>query len=183
MTDIPLDNKIEAALFIKGEPISVYELARLLEVDVDSIEASLAVISEKMSDRGIRVMRNDYFVELRSAPECAHVVEKLISAERQSELSMASAETLSIILYQGPVSSADISQIRGVNSRNILRSLSVRGLIDKEYDSREGRHVYKPSMDLLAHFGVSCIEQLPDYKQVRIKMQEFINLNHDNKNA
>ena len=89
--------------------------------------------------------------------------------ELSRELSKASLETLTIILYTDGVTRSEIDFIRGVNSSFILRNLSVRGLIEKS-DAKEGRrNAYYPTLDTLAYMGVTRREELPDFDNLHTK--------------
>jgi segregation and condensation protein B len=169
-----LENQIEAVLFVKGEPVSLYELARILETEVEKVDEAAFRLAERLSRGGMRLMRNDYFVELRTAPECSELIQKLLKEDVDRDLTKAALETLSIVLYQGPVSAAEIDFVRGVNSRNTLRSLSARGLIEREHDEGASRYVYKPSLELLSYIGVAGSEEIPQYAEIRDKMNKFL---------
>src|SRR3989344_340255 len=80
--------------------------------------------------------------------------------EFYSELSRASLETLAIILYKGPISRREIDHIRGVNSGLILRSLMIRGLIERT-EGTERSYSYKATLKLLEHLGITRREDLP----------------------
>ncbi len=84
-------------------------------------------------------------------------------------------ETLSIIIYRGPITKKEIDYIRGVNSGFILRNLLIRGLIEKD-ESKEGRGVqYKPTLDLLSLLGISNLSELPEYDAVKKEIEDFKN--------
>jgi segregation and condensation protein B len=84
------------------------------------------------------------------------------------DLGKAGLETLSIVLYKGPISRADIDYVRGVNSAFILRNLSVRGLITKE-DNK-----YKPTLDLISHLGIKHIDELPDKETILAELDKAL---------
>jgi segregation and condensation protein B len=89
-------------------------------------------------------------------------------------LGKAGLETLAIILYQGPISRADIDYIRGVNSQFIVRNLLIRGLIERVDNPTDARSfLYKTTLDLLSHLGISKIQDLPEYDQVRRDIDGF----------
>ena len=57
-----------------------------------------------------------------------------VKEELTEDLTPASLETLSIVAYLGPISRVRIEYLRGVNSSVILRSLMIRGLIERFAD-------------------------------------------------
>ena len=130
----------------------------------------------QLEGRGVRLVRNGDKVVLATAPESAEILKSIVNSEFDSELSKASLETLSIIIYKGATSRAEIDYIRGVNSSFILRNLLVRGLIEREAKRGEDKsYVYKPSLNLLEHLGVMSLEELPEYSSMSAKLKEFLN--------
>jgi len=102
------------------------------------------------------------------------LIEQLTKDELTRDLGKAGLETLSVVLYQGPISRADIDYIRGVNSQFILRALLIRGLVERVDNPKDARsYLYKTTLDLLSHLGVSKLSELPEYEQVRKDIEEF----------
>lgn len=162
-----LEKKIEAILFWKGEPFSRKKLSEILKVGETEINEGLQKLKENLKERGIVLLEKEEDVALGTAPELASLIENLQKEELNKELSKASLETLSIVLYKNGVSRAEIDYIRGVNSSFTLRALSVRGLIEKTTDPKDARRfIYKPSFELLSYMGIKSVEELPDYGEV-----------------
>jgi len=162
-----LEQKIEAILFWKGEPVSRKKLADILKVGQTEINEGLEKLKESLQNRGIVLIEKDNDVALGTAPELSKMIEDLQKEELNKDLSKASLETLSIVLYKNGVSRAEIDYIRGVNSSFTLRALSVRGLVEKTTDIKDNRrYIYKPSFELLSFMGVKSVEELPEYAEV-----------------
>ena len=161
------EKKIEALLFWKGESISRKRLAEILQLGEVEVNEGLEKLKENLRGRGIVLLEKDNEVTLGTAPEFSDLIENLQKEELNKELSKASLETLSIILYKNGANRALIDYIRGVNSSFTLRALSVRGLIEKTTDPVDHRrYIYKPSFELLSFMGVTKVEELPDYSEV-----------------
>lgn len=162
-----LEQKIEAILFFKGEPVSIKKLSDILSASVEEINSAIEMLKNNLANRGIVLQTNNGEVTLSTAPEMSDLIENLQKEELNKELSKSALETLSIILYKNGAGRALIDYIRGVNSSFTLRALSVRGLIEKTLDPKDNRrYVYKPSFDLLSFMGVKSVEELPDYGEV-----------------
>jgi len=175
-----LDKKIEAILFWKGEPMKLKKLADMFSVSVDDVQFGINSLKEDLLNRGIALIEKEDEVMLATAPEFSGIIEELTKEELSKDLGKASLETLSIVLYQGPIKRSEIDYIRGVNSQFILRSLLVRGLIEKITDPKDARtFVYKPSFELLAHLGVRNIEELPEYESVKRDIESFKTANKE----
>lgn len=161
-----LDAQIEGILFYKGEPMKVWDLARLTRTTPEEVESALIVLEEKLRGRGLSLIRNNEEIMLGTAAELSSLLETIRKDEISRELSRASLETLSVILYKNGAARSDIDYIRGVNSSFILRNLMVRGLIEKTTHPTDSRKVlYIPTMETLTFMGLSKLEDLPEFVQ------------------
>jgi len=162
-----LEQKIEAILFFKGEPVSRKRLAETLKSSLTEINEGIEKLKESLKNRGVALVEKDNDITLGTAPELSDLIENLQKEELNKDLSKASLEALSIVLYKNGATRAEIDYIRGVNSSFTLRALSVRGLVERTTDERDSRrYIYRPSFELLSFMGVKSIEELPDYGEV-----------------
>ena len=169
-----LSAKIEAILFWKAEPVSIKKLASLLNVKVEEVKVGLVELEKTLTGRGVTLVQTDEDVMLGTAKELSPLIEQLTKDELTRDLGKAGLETLSIVLYQGPISRSDIDYIRGVNSQFILRALLIRGLVERIDNPKDARsYLYKTTLDLLSHLGVSKVSELPEYEQVRKDIEVF----------
>jgi len=170
-----LEQKIEAILFFKGEPVSINKLMDILKVSREEIGEAIISLHTKLADRGIVLMEKENEIALGTNPEFSDLIENLQKEELKKELSKASLETLSIILYKNGATRADIDFIRGVNSSFTLRLLSIRGLVDKTIDKKDSRrYIYKPSFDILSFLGIKSVQELPDFNEVNSSIQTAV---------
>ncbi|MEK7464139.1 MAG: SMC-Scp complex subunit ScpB [Patescibacteria group bacterium] len=177
---LSLESQIEVLLFWKAEPISIKKLAVILKKDPAEITAAVANLHEQLKGRGLTLVQWEDEVTLGTAQEVSELIESLTKEELMKDVGKAGLETLSIILYQGPLARADIDYIRGVNSQFILRNLLVRGLIERIDNPRDQRSfLYKPTLKLISHLGISRIADMPDYEAVRRDIEQFKQATHD----
>lgn len=169
-----LDAQIEAVLFFKAEPVSIQTLAKILNVSTRDIEGALGSLKEALERRGLQILHKDDAVLLTTDVSASGLIEALQQEELEKELSKAALETLSVILYHGPVSRSDIDYIRGVNSTYMLRTLLIRGLVERKINPKNKReHIYSPTFDLLQYLGVSNVEELPEYESIQEQIGVF----------
>lgn len=98
-------------------------------------------------------------------PRCrAHVRESL---KPPLKLSLPALETLAVIAYKQPVTSPEVSEIRGVESAGVLGSLLARKLI-----ATAGRKpvigrpiLYKTTKEFLLRFGLKDVSELPSMEE------------------
>lgn len=167
-----LERKLEAVLFWRGEPISRKSLAEILDVKLLELNQGIEALKSSLGSRGIVIIEREDEIMLGTHPEFSKLIEDMQKEELNKELSKASLETLSIVLYKGGATRAEIDWIRGVNSTFILRALSVRGLVERVPDPADARRfMYKPTMETLRYLGVTALEELPQYGEINKSME------------
>ncbi len=175
---LTLDAQIEAVLFFNGEAITINKLSKIFQKDLDEIQEALEILKSKLEERGIILIIDENKISLGTSPEVSDIIESIKKEEINKDLSKASLETLSIILYRGPITRAKIDYIRGVNSNFILRNLHVRGLIEKIENPNDSRsYLYKASINLLSFLGISKIDDLPEYKEIKKEIEQTLESN------
>lgn len=177
-----LNKKIEAVLFVSAEPRKIGWLAKFFGVSKEEIDKAVAELSEILKNRGIRLINENEEALLAVAPEHADLVENLVREEISSDLTKAGLETLTIIVYKGPISRSDIEYIRGVNSSYTLRNLLIRGLIEKISDpNRPQEFLYRATLDFMRLIGIVKKEELPDFENFNEKLEKFLSENKETK--
>lgn len=167
-----LSAKIEALLFFRGEPTSIKKIADILDQSPSNVEKAVRELSNKLEDRGISLLEKDGEVTLGTSKEASSLIEKIIKEDLNKDLGRAGLETLSIILYLGPVARSRVDYIRGVSSTFILRNLLVRGLIERIDNPEDKRSfLYRPTFELLSYLGIKKIDELPEYSETRAELE------------
>ncbi len=169
-----LESQIEAVLFYQSEPITKKELAKLFNASPEDIETSLIKLSESLVGHGVCLVQTDTGAQLVTAPEMRTLIDTIRKDELSADIGKAGAETLAIILYRGPISRIEIDRIRGVNSNFILRSLLIRGLVERRAHPTDNRSsLYAITPTLLNHLGVSKREALPEFSDIMNALDVF----------
>lgn len=167
-----ISQQIEALLFATAEPQSFKSLSTRLGVSAEEITAALSTLESTYEGHAMMLVQDGQGVTLVTRPEHSALIEAIRKEELSKELSKASAETLSTIAYAPGISKVQIEFIRGVNASYSLRALSMRGLIESR---GTGRTVgYFPTLQMLEHFGVARVEDLPQYVETAAKIQHLL---------
>lgn len=170
-----LAKKIEALLFVAGEPMPLAKLSKFLKKDKEEVKKAIAGLGENLSERGIRVSENNGEYMLVTAPELSGAVEDYMKEELGEDLSRATLETLAVIVYKGPLARSKIDYIRGVNSSFTVRNLMIRGLIERKPDPGDSRSwLYSPSFDFLKYMGIEKIENLAGFEDFKKEIDELL---------
>ena len=165
---------LEALLFIHGEPLSFKKIQAVLGIEKkEDVDGLIAELEAKLAsgDRGLQLISDREKVQLATKPEFNGILEAFVKEEVSEDLSPASLEALAIIAYLGPISRAKLEYLRGVNSSVILRSLAIRGLVERFSDPEHpASFLYRPTFELMKHLGVKEGGELPEY----VKFQELL---------
>lgn len=163
-----LKSIIESFLFISGEPVKIKKLAKTAGAALKQTEEAVEELTNEYKDnRGLRILKKEDSVQMVTAPENKPYLDKLIKSEFQEDLSRPALETLAIIAYRGPISRAQLEEIRGVNSSFILRKLLIRGLTERIENPKDVRgYLYQISFDFLKRLGLEKIEDLPKFNEL-----------------
>lgn len=174
MNDSQLAQHIEALLFALGRPVSRKELAEMLAVNAEAVDAALGALKGAQASRGVQCVDDGKEVELRATPEAAALIERVRKEEFSREIGRAGSETLAAILYRGPLTRSEIDFIRGVNSSQTIRTLLMRGLLRRIPNPKDERSfLYEPTTELLAELGITHQDELPEYESVRAKLAQL----------
>lgn len=156
---------LEAILMVVDEPIDEVTLAQVLERPRGELAATLRELSQEYTAQGrgfdLREVAGGWRFYTR--PECASLVERFVRDGQQTRLTQAALETLAVVAYRQPVSRARVSAIRGVNSDGVMRTLTLRGLIEEAGQDPEHQAIlYRTTSYFLERLGLRSLDELPD---------------------
>lgn len=154
---------LEALIFASSQPVKIAELAAVLELSPEAVDAAVLALEADLATRGVRLQRLKDRLQLVTAPEVAPYVEQLLGLELNLRLSQAALEALSIVAYAQPVTRPQVESIRGVNSGGVLRTLMAAGLIEEIGRAESvGRPIlYGITFEFLQQFGLEKAQELP----------------------
>ncbi len=167
-----LAGQLHALLFALGRPLGRSELATLLAAPSSDIEDAIVELSG--IEGGVVVVDDGKEIALRVAPASSALIERIRKEEYSRDIGRAGLEVLAAVLYRGPLTRAEIDFIRGVNSSQILRTLTLRGLLRRIPNPKDERSfLYEATTEILAELGVASAKSLPEYDEVRNKLTEL----------
>lgn len=170
---MPIDVLIEGLLFYKSAPQKKQVILKLFDITEEELNSAITTLRSRLESGALRLTETDDEIQLVTCSELAPIIETLRKNELKADIGKAGAETLAIILYQGPISRAEIDRIRGVNSSFILRNLLIRGLIERSHNKVRNGYEFTVSTNLLNHLGISQKTELPDFAQVANALEAF----------
>ena len=162
-------NRIEALLFVAGDPVSAAELSRALDVPAADIRAVLRDMEEeyRKEERGIQLFLTEETAQLVSNRAYLDSVEAMLQPERQRSASQSILETLAVVAYRQPVTRADIEEVRGVRCDYAVSQLQNMGLIQMVgRKDTPGKPMQFGTTDaFLRKFGLHSLRDLPEFSR------------------
>jgi len=156
---------VEAALLTAEQPLSMPELRRLLndELNADTVRVLLDQLRSDWNGRGLELVALASGWRFQSAPAMRHYLDRL-NPERPPRYSRAVMETLAIIAYRQPVTRGDIEDVRGVTvSSSVIKTLEERGWIEvvghREVPGRPA--LFSTTREFLDDLGLRSLAELP----------------------
>jgi segregation and condensation protein B len=160
-----LQPAIEAILLVADEPVPENMLAQVLEVAQQDVAAALHELAARYTDEGrgfdVREVAGGwrYYTRAQYAP----LVERFVRDGQEVRLTQAALETLAVVAYRQPVGRAQVSAVRGVNCDGVMRTLTLRGLVEEAgTDQETGAILFRTTAYFLERLGLASLDQLPE---------------------
>ena len=160
LDDEELLQRAAALLFASPDPLSTERLVHLLErPEKARVRSALADLGQRLSEARLPIALAEIAGgwRLLTRPELAEVIQRL------EKVTPAALETLAIVAYRQPVTSAEVEAIRGVQSGPLLRALVDRGLVrvTGRADQPGAPLQYGTTREFLDRFGLASLKDLP----------------------
>jgi len=125
-----MKEKVEAVLFMYGEPLSIKKIASILNTSISEVEEALNVLLNEYSEREtaieiVNTVENEYVMQIK--PEYSEIIKYLPRKAPKSLL-----KTLSLIALKQPIKQIDVIKIRGNHAYSHIKKLEEQGLIEKK---------------------------------------------------
>jgi len=168
---------VEAVLFVAKEPVDPQRLMTYLRcVDAGEFERILNLLEEREGamPRATVLKRAGGGLSLVTAAGWHEQLKDFFSIRTTSRLTLASLETLAIVAYRQPVTLAEISDLRSVNSAGPVKSLLQKKLIRvtgrKKVPGLPA--LYATTREFLLAFGLGDLAELPSLEELTELFEE-----------
>jgi segregation and condensation protein B len=161
---------LEALIFASPDPLTPGTLFELLdETPREDIEQALAALQAEYDQRyGLQMVQVAGGYQICTRPELHEWVRRLFHQHSKQRLSVQALETLAVIAYKQPITSAEIAEIRGVNVSGVVGTL-----LDRQLVKVVGRKpvvgrpfLYATTREFLNQFGLSDLDDLPKVEEM-----------------
>jgi segregation and condensation protein B len=156
---------LEALIFASPEPLTLKAIGKLLDTEPkEDIQAALTALRQEYEGRsGLQLVEVAGGYQIVTRPDLHEWVRRLFHERTTQKLTVQSLETLAVIAYRQPVTTAEISEIRGVDTGGVLNTLLERHLIKiagrKQVVGRP--FLYATTKEFLIRFGLNDLADLP----------------------
>lgn len=167
---------LEGLLFVVGdEGLTLPQIEEILGLSHEEAKELLLSLKNRYEDSmyGIKISFLGDTFKLTTKKEHREYYQKLIENENNT-LSQAALETLAIVAYNEPLTIQEIDEVRGVNSREMVRRLVAKGLLkeDGKSDTVGRPTLYRTTNEFLDYFGLSSKEDLPKFEEIKKEQEE-----------
>jgi segregation and condensation protein B len=156
---------LEALIFASPDPLTPKAIFKLLasEPKEDVLSALEALKRDYEGRGGLQIVEIAGGYQIVTRPDLHEWVRRLFHERTSQKLTVQSLETLAVIAYRQPVTSAEIGEIRGVDTGGVLNTLLERHLIKiagrKQVVGRP--FLYATTKEFLIRFGLNDLGDLP----------------------
>jgi excisionase family DNA binding protein len=109
-----------ALLFVAASSLTRAELSRQLGIGQTRLARACELARPMLGRLGLMLIESGEELSLATCGECSAVVEKFLETSREEAVSPAALQVLAIVAYEQPVTRADITRIRAVDSNGVV---------------------------------------------------------------
>lgn len=165
----PLENLIEAILFVNPSPLSPELLQKTLaylvrqSVSAEELSEALEKLRVRYAATSIELIEVAGGYALRTRPDYGVLLAQALGLQTPIRLSKPLLETLAIIAYHQPTTKAFVSQMRGAQSDYAVDRLLGLELIEPagRLDLPGKPLSYRTTNKFLELLGLRCLSDLP----------------------
>lgn len=174
---------IEAILFAGGEPVEVDKLCEASQMSANEVKEVIDCLQENYSkaSSGIELLKLNDSYQLVTKKQYSDYIKSALEIKRNTMLSPAAFEVLTIVAYNQPVTKSFVEHVRGVDSSGTVNSLVEKNLLmEAGRLDMPGRPIaYKTTDAFLRAFQISSLSELPALPEQKdqITIDEVLNNN------
>jgi segregation and condensation protein B len=157
---------LEALIFASPEPLTPKAMFKLLDTEPkEDVQAALEELKQDYEARtgGLQLVEVAGGYQIVTRSDLHEWVRRLFHERTTQKLTVQALETLAVIAYKEPLTAAEITDVRGVNTSGVLNTLLERHLIKivgrKQVVGRP--FMYATTKEFLIRFGLNDLADLP----------------------
>ena len=156
---------IESILFAHGDPIETEKICEAAGIEEDTLVKLIQLLSDRYESTAssLTVLKLGSCYQLAVRSEFSDHVRAALETKKNTPLSPAAMEVLTIIAYNQPVTKGFVEHIRGIDSSSVVNSLVEKNLLEEagRLDVPGRPIAYRTTPAFLRCFQLSSIDDLP----------------------
>jgi len=156
---------LEALIFASPEPLTPKAICKLLDTEPkEDVQTALADLKQDYErPGGLQLVEVAGGFQIVTRSDLHDWVRRLFHERTTQKLTVQALETVAVIAYRQPITAAEITEVRGVNTSGVLNTLLERHLIKivgrKQVVGRP--FLYATTREFLIRFGLNDLTDLP----------------------
>ncbi len=167
-----LAQKIIQIVLSEGGSLEIKNVSSILDLENKDILSEKENIENLLNLVGMDFIINEKSISIITNKEIAEILSKDEVTELSKPLSESSLQTLSVIIYKTEATKAEIDFIRGVDSSRSLKTLILRGLIEKV--ESKNKKSYTVSVETLRYLGIKDKAEIENIDEIEKQLQELL---------
>ena len=154
---------IEALVFLSKEIISINDLSNFFNVGIVEINKLVNELVEEYKNRGVNFIVEDGNIFIRTNPLNGETIKNYFMPElKMRKLSKSSLEVLTIIAFKGPITKAEIEEIRNTGVDHIIPVLLEKKLVKVVGNKKAlgNPNLYEVTEDFYGYLGLKNRDEL-----------------------
>lgn len=156
---------VEAILFASGEPIETEKLCSAAGIEEDTLVKLIQLLSDRYEaeESALTVLKLGNSYQLAVKADYIEYVRAALETKKNTPLSPAAMEVLTIIAYNQPVTKGFVEHIRGIDSSSVVNSLVEKNLLEEagRLDVPGKPIAYRTTAAFLRCFQLTSLDDLP----------------------
>lgn len=183
---------VEAILFAHGEPIEAEKLCAAAGIEEDTLIKLIQLLSDRYEsdESALTVLKLGNSYQLAVKADFIDYVRAALETKKNTPLSPAAMEVLTIVAYNQPVTKGFVEHIRGIDSSSVVNSLVEKNLLEEagRLDVPGRPIAYKTTPAFLRCFQLTSIDDLPplpntegqvSFDEILISKEELEDIHED----
>ncbi len=156
---------IEAILFAHGDPIDGDKLCSAAGIEKEMLERIIRLLTDRYEETksALTVLKLGNSYQLAVKADFSEYVRAALETKKNTPLSPAAMEVLTIVAYNQPVTKGFVEHVRGIDSSSVVNSLVEKNLLEEagRLDVPGKPIAYKTTAAFLRCFQLSSLDDLP----------------------
>ena len=156
---------IEAILFAHGDPIEAEKLSAVAGIEHETLIKLIQLLMDRYesTESALTVLKLGSCYQLATKANYIEYIRAAMESKKNTPLSPAAMEVLTIVAYNQPVTKGFVEHVRGVDSSSVVNSLVEKNLLEEagRLDVPGKPIAYKTTSAFLRCFQLSSLDDMP----------------------